>query len=304
MPKIAKARRVILTPAASNIIRPTAELLADCGLPPFSVIKPDAADIDHYGTVAEMPASDTLGNLVADINGAFAALPADIEPEPANSENDDAPFTGLLASDPPAPVPLAASEPAPVSAGASIAEPASLNDKALARAAAARAVAAFYSGRSLPFKSAADLKRKSPINFALNRAPTERSAALIAAILTYCNVQPGTLEFVRGSGAVPGRLLGFTGPDAERIFNAGPESGGLSNCLPDRIAYINGPLAGAGAENAVFRLNYAACRANLLSHNVKQASGEHLFSAALGLLDILNAPPAVTPAADSEPTAA
>lgn len=169
------------------------------------------------------------------------------------------------------------------------------NDRALARAAAAKAVAAFYAGRSLPFKSAADLKRKSPINFALNRDGSARSAALLATILTYCDVQPGSLRFVRGSGRIPGKLLGHTGPAAEQIYNAGPESGGLSNLIPDRIAYVSGPLAGAGCELAVFRINYAAARDNLRAFNTKQSDGEHLFSAPLALLDMLHdAKPAKT----------
>lgn len=170
------------------------------------------------------------------------------------------------------------------------------NDRALARAAAATAVAAFYAGKSLPFKSAHDLKRKSPINFALNRDPSARSAALLAAILTYCDVQPGTLTFVRGSGAVPGRLLGHIGPDADRTYPAGPESGGLSNCIPDRIAFVAGALAGAGCENAVFRINYEAARNNLRAFNTKQSDGEHLFSSALALLDLLHNTPAAEPA--------
>lgn len=173
------------------------------------------------------------------------------------------------------------------------AEPNVSNDRAVARAVAARAIAAFYSGRSLPFKAASDLKRKAPINFGLNRDASARSAALLAAILTYCDVQPGSLAFVRGSGRVPGKLLGYTGADGERLYAAGPESGGLSNCIPDRIAYVSGALSGAGCEAATFRINYASAKANLLAFNEKQANGEHLFSAALGLLDLLhNAAPA------------
>lgn len=161
---------------------------------------------------------------------------------------------------------------------------ADLTSREQARAAAAKAVAAFYAGRSLPFKSASDLRRKAPINFALTRDPSARTAALLAAILTYCNVQSdGT--FVRGSGRVPGKLLGLTGAAANETFSAGPESGCLSNCIPDRISYISGTNSGAGCENAIFRINYDAARSNMLAHNAKQSDGSHLFSGPLALLD-------------------
>jgi hypothetical protein len=139
----------------------------------------------------------------------------------------------------------------------------------------------------MPFKSAHDLKRKAPINFALQRDPSARSAALLAAILTYCDVQ-ADLTFVRGSGRVPGKLIGLSGDDAERTFPAGPESGGLSNLLGSRVEYVSGPLAGPGCENAVFRINYEPARDNLRAFNDKQADGEHLFSAPLALLDMLH----------------
>lgn len=159
-----------------------------------------------------------------------------------------------------------------------------LTSREQARVAAAKAVAAFYAGKSLPFKSAADLRRKAPVNFALTRDPSARTAALLAAILTYCDVQAdGT--FVRGSGRVSGKLLGLTGQAANEMFSAGPESGCLSNCIPDRISYVSGTNSGAGCENAVFRMNYEATRANMLAHNAKQADGSHLFSAPLALLD-------------------
>lgn len=161
---------------------------------------------------------------------------------------------------------------------------ADLNAREQARAAAAKAVAAFYAGTSLPFKSASDLKRKAPVNFALTREPSARTASLLAAILTYCDVAAdGT--FQRGSGRVPGKLLGLTGPAAQQTFSAGPESGCLSNCIPDRIAYVSGATSGAGCELATYRLVYDAVRANMLAHNTKQADGSHLFSAPLALLD-------------------
>ena len=157
------------------------------------------------------------------------------------------------------------------------------SERALARQAARAAVAAYYSGISMPFKAAVDLKIKSPINFGLTKNPSARSAALLAAIVTYCDVQSdGT--FVRGSGRVPGRLIGRTGADANRLFSAGPESGGLSNLMPDRVQYISGALSGAGCENAIFRLNFAAARANMLAFNNKLPDGSRTFTAPLRLL--------------------
>ena len=164
------------------------------------------------------------------------------------------------------------------------------NDRAIARALAAKAIAAYYGGKSLPFKAASELRYKAEINFALQRNPTARSAALIATILTYCDIEPGFLRFVRGSGRVPGKLLGYTGNEAERIHACGAESGGLSNMLGQQAEYVSGPLAGPGCENAIFRLNYTAALANLRAFNQKQSDGEHLFSAAIVLLEMLATP--------------
>lgn len=183
----------------------------------------------------------------------------------------------------------------PKAASVPAAKPADLGERDQARLAAAKAVAAFYNGASLPFKFAGDLKRKAPINFTLTRDPSARTAALLAAILTYCDVQPDG-SFVRGSGRVPGKLLGLTGADEKRLFSAGPESGALSNCIPDRIVYVSGNTSGAGCENAIFRIVPEAARANMLAHNAKQASGEHLFSAPIGLLDLLTKRAASKPA--------
>lgn len=171
-----------------------------------------------------------------------------------------------------------------------------LSERAVARAAAAAAVAAFYNGASLPFKAAVDLKLKSPINFNLGKNQSARSAALIAAIITYCDIQPdGT--FVRGSGRVPGKLLGYTGKQATQTFAAGPESGGLSNLMPDRITYISGETSGRGCENAVFRLNFEQARVNMLAFNSTRDTGGKIFSAPLRLLRVLETKPTkLTPA--------
>lgn len=295
----AKTRRVTLP--ASVIMRPSADDIAEHGMPYYT-----ASDHSDGGvTFTPLPDRDVLlalcGPAPAEPNATLRAIIAgdgdetDIVLFDATApDNDisDAPFTGLLAGSIGAPAePIIAETAEPALPG---------TDTAIARMLAAKAVAAFYAGASLPFKSAHDLKRKAPINFALNRAPSARSAALLAAILTYCDVQPGTLQFVRGSGAVPRKLLGLT-ERPDDTMPAGPESGGLSNCIPDRIEYVSGATAGAGCENAVLRINHAGALANLRAFNEKQADGEHLFSGAIALLELLAQPVAPPTVTNAEP---
>lgn len=289
MPSNTPKRQRRVTVAASAILRPDANDIAAYGSPNYAI--DDATGNAFF--YAPMPAdfAAALGIVPSDPNETLRVI--------IDNSFDDYGAPDIVLYDATAPETIEPAEPVAVSSGATLAEPVSLNDRALARALAAKAVAAFYSGASLPFKSAHDLRRKAAINFALRRDATQRSAALLAAILTYCDVQPGTLHFMRGSGRVPGRLLGYTGPDGERMHSAGPESGGLSNCMPDRIDYVSGALAGPGCENAIFRINYAGALANLRAHNDKQSDGEHLFSAPIALLELLHATPApVTPTAD------
>lgn len=293
MPKTTKARRVTLP--ASVIMRPTGDDIAAFGSPNYAIDE-TTGNAFFYAPMPENFAA-TLGVNPLNPENVNETLRVFID----NSGDDyGAPDIVLYDATAPEPETIEPSEPEPVaSAAAAPPAPSTVNDRAIARALAARAVAAFYSGASLPFKSAHDLKRKSAINFALRRDATRRSAALLAAILTYCDVQPGTLTFVRGSGRVPRRLLGYTDRPDE-TSPAGPESGGLSNCIPDRIEYVSGPLAGDGCENAVFRIVYSGARANLLAHNDKQPDGEHLFSAPLALLDLLaKAPPTGDSTGDS-----
>lgn len=150
------------------------------------------------------------------------------------------------------------------------------NERADSRAAAKRAVAEFYAGTSLPFKAAADLPYKADLNPALQRAPTERTAALIAAIISYCDVARDG-SFKRGSGRVPGKLLGRTGADGERLFSAGPESGCTSNMLGAQIVHVSGALGGKQAAETVLRLTDKAI-ANLLAFNVAGAGGKRRFA--------------------------
>ncbi len=210
------------------------------------------------------------------------------------AEEDNIPFTGLLAGDflPTITTDAEYEElPAPTTEEPEVEEVVVTtlpDEKMLTKLAAAKAVSAFYAGRSLPFKSIYELPKKASVNFNLNRAPSARSAGLIATILTYCEVMPNTLQFVRGSGRIPGNLLGYEGVDADRIFSAGPESGGLSNLLGDRAHYVSGVLQGKGCEEAVFCLDFEGALSNLRAFNTKQEDGEHLFSAAIALLEMLH----------------
>lgn len=188
-----------------------------------------------------------------------------------------------------------------------------ISEKHLARLAARAAIDAFYNGASLPFKAAIDLRFRSQIQFnrGANNDQTARAAAGVAAIITYCDVHPdGT--FVRGSGRVPGRLIGRTGADANKTFAVGPESGLLSQLVSGpRASHVSGPLIGRGAESAVFKLNFDACRSALLMHNNERTDGSktRIFTAPLRLLralekrgEIPDATPEMHVPADPVPT--
>jgi hypothetical protein len=185
-------------------------------------------------------------------------------------------------------------------------------ERQAARRAARIAVAAYYpGGASFPYKAAVDLRFRAAVNN--NRSGTEqtlRVAAGIAAIITYCEISPdGT--FIRGSGRVPGKLLGYTGKKANDTFRAGPESGLLSqlysgNASQRRIEYITGSLHGVGAELTTFKLNFDQCRKAMLAFNNKTPDGGRLFSAPLRLLRAIEKraeTPADTPA-QQEPASA
>jgi hypothetical protein len=168
------------------------------------------------------------------------------------------------------------------------------SERELARQAAKAAVSTFYAGDSLPFKAAVDLRYRSPVHNTRKNATgdnTPRSAAGIAAIITYCDVQPdGT--FVRGSGRVPGRLIGRTGADANKTYNVGPESGLLTQLYSGplhRLTHVSGPLHGIGAELATYQLDFDACRACMLHHNSERPDGSKTgnFDEPLRLLSLL-----------------
>ncbi len=135
------------------------------------------------------------------------------------------------------------------------------------------AVAPFYQDKSLPLKARGRLAGLSEVSLVSGDENTPRTAAGIAVILTYCDIQPdGT--FIRGSGRIPG-------PD-NATYAVGPESGVLSQLLSPglhRCSYVSGPLQGPGAENAVYKLDFDACRACLRKHN-----GDGRFNATLDRL--------------------
>lgn len=163
---------------------------------------------------------------------------------------------------------------------------ADLNERAQARIAAVATVAAYYTGTgrgsvSFPFKAAADIKRLAPLNFGGSYEPTRRNAAALAAILAFCAIDATSGTFERGSGRVPGALLGHTGDDAKRIYSVGPESGTISGMLGGALHYVSGELSGAGASQQLLRIDYATAESLLRQHNDKLADGSRLFAASL-----------------------
>ncbi len=145
------------------------------------------------------------------------------------------------------------------------------------RAAAALAVGAFYTtGPSFPFKSAS--VKLSDINPNNAKAPSVRTAALVAAMLAYAGdniASDGT--FTRGGFRVPATLIN---PDAKRgdTLAAMPESGCLGNMLGRVVHYVSGPLGGKAARDGTFRLDFAAARAEL------QQLGDTVAKPALAVL--------------------
>lgn len=148
------------------------------------------------------------------------------------------------------------------------------------RHAAALAVGEFYTaGTSFPFKSAS--VKLSDINANNAKAPSVRTAALVAAMLAYAgdNIKPdGT--FVRGGFRVPATLIN---PDAKRgdTLPAMPESGCLGNMLGRVVSHVSGPLGGKQARDGVFRIDFVAARAEL------QQLGDAVAKPALAVLNKL-----------------
>lgn len=262
----------------SAIIVPTAH---DILLYAPGLYMPTPADIDQYGRADHeaYTRGDMLANPHHYADNSDAAYIADDIAAAASGHYADTSIALITPQQPDAANEQAATSTVP-----------DLTERANARKAAALAVREFYRGESLPFKAAADLRYRAAINFARFRpgsvAGTERTAAALAAIIAYCNVQSdGT--FIRGSGSVPRKMLGLTDqPDA--MLACGLESGVLSRLIgTGAVDYISGETHGVGAELATYRVNYNKTRANMLAHNSKTSSGEHAFSRPLALLDTI-----------------
>lgn len=145
------------------------------------------------------------------------------------------------------------------------AKPADLSTRRDERAAAGAAVAAYYHGKSLPFKSASDTFK--PLNFDNAKAESERQAALMLCLYVYGagNIQPdGT--FVRGAFRVPGSVLGRTGTEATELFNAQPESGCLGNMLGRTVHFVSGATAGKMQREQILRIDHAKARREIVSY--------------------------------------
>lgn len=149
-----------------------------------------------------------------------------------------------------------------------------------ARRAAAFAVGAFYtSGPSFPFKPAS--ANLSDINTTNAKNPSVRTAALVAAMLAYAgdNIKAdGT--FVRGGFRVPARLINPNAKPSD-TFAAMPESGCVGNMLGRVLHYVSGPIGGKNARDGIFRIDFAAARAEL------QQLGDSVAKPALAVLNKL-----------------
>ena len=124
---------------------------------------------------------------------------------------------------------------------------AELSERRMARIAAANAVSAFYEGKSLPFKAAADKFR--PLNFNLTRTPTRRQSALMVSMLLNGdeNVKKdGT--FTRGAFLVP--------DDGGVKRQCQPESGCLGDMLGRAVKYISGPKDGREQRHQVLQFDW------------------------------------------------
>jgi hypothetical protein len=180
------------------------------------------------------------------------------------------------------PAPVATAKPkAPKAAKPAPAEAKPVSTYADERQAAAIAVAEFYSGASLPFKSAS--ARLSDLNPANTKKPSARTAALIAAMLAYAgdNIKPdGT--FTRGGFRVPARLINPAAKPGDTLA-AMPESGCIGNILGRVCFHVSGPIGGKQARDGIFRLDFDAATTEL------QQIGDKLAKPALAIIKRLRA---------------
>lgn len=145
---------------------------------------------------------------------------------------------------------------------------ASLNDRRQARIDAAKAVAQYYAGSSLPFKAAADRFADLRLDKAAKR-PSQRQAALLASMLLAGDNVKANGTFTRGAFVIDGR-------------NVQPETGALSDMLGRVISYVSGPVSGNGQRDAVFRIDLAKARAE-----ISEQIGGALARAAIARIDTL-----------------
>jgi hypothetical protein len=120
------------------------------------------------------------------------------------------------------------------------------------REVASRAISAFYSGSSKPFKPASGTF--ADINPSNGKAATTRQAALALVLILLGDgnmLRDGS--FVRGNFRVP--AIQFD-PNADRsqTILAQPESGCLGNMLGRTCEYVSGPTAGKQQARAIYRL--------------------------------------------------
>lgn len=197
-----------------------------------------------------------LSPAASTVEAASVSVPAIAAPEAAAPAKPAKPAKPRAAK--PAPV---AAKPVPVPAA-----PAS--DVAAERKAARDAISTYYSGRSLPFKSASDTFATLRTDKAA-KAPTTRQAALLAAMLIAGDNVNKRGEFKRGGFTYDGR-------------NVQPETGCLSDMLGRAVYYVSGPLSGKQARDAIFRIDLARARAEISAQ-----LGDSLAKLAIAKLDQL-----------------
>ncbi len=147
----------------------------------------------------------------------------------------------------------------------------------LARDVAAKAVSAFYTGASKPFKAASD--RFADLNPANAKAATPRQAALALALITYgAGNMRSDGTFKRGGFIVPARLLNPNAKPGDTV-RAQPESGCLGNMLKRSVDYRSGPRSGRDQIEAIFQLRVPVALAE-----IQAAFGDKQAAAAKRLL--------------------
>jgi hypothetical protein len=134
------------------------------------------------------------------------------------------------------------------------------------RQAASLAIAEFYAGRSLPFKSASDAFAALRLDKA-PKAATQRQAALLCVMLaadTAGNIKPNG-EFTRGGFRIPARLINPQAKPGDMLA-VQPETGCLSDMLGRTVHYVSGPTSGKAQRETVLRVDLARAKAEISAH--------------------------------------